>query len=121
MHQILKQEIWILLRLNVSYFLVTNGIKNVTWFYGPAEKNICASVYCLKQPDIFVYLGEYTILPLLFFLRSLMSVGLSILIFDVKCSQLQPFFPWLSTFNWFKHPTRDLNRDDWIKKFMKQK
>ena len=48
-------------------FLVTNGIKNVTWFYGTAEKNICACVYCLKQPDIFVYLGEYTILPLLFF------------------------------------------------------
>ena len=50
-----------------------------------------------------------------------MSVGLSILIFDVKCSQLQPFFSWLSTFDSFKHPTRDLSRDDRIKKSMKRK
>ena len=51
------------------------------------EKYLCLCLLSeTTRHNIFVYLGEHTILPL-FFLRSFMSVGLSILIFDVKSSQ----------------------------------
>ena len=120
LHQILNQEIRILLRLNASHFLVTKYKWNkkcylILWYC--REKYLCLCLLSETTRQICLLRWIYNSPTIFFSLRSLMSVGLSILIFDVKCSQLQPFFSWLSTFDSFKHPTRDLSRDDRVKNY----